>query len=169
MDKKTIAVRVGRFAAPVKNVRVNEGATIKELMEQISASEELYTFVAINGKRSTLDTVLKNDDLLYLGFPIRGEATVRRNGKSWRIHANDPDGIVPSDFHAHNIETGEILDLYTSIIYDGRTGSPLAGLHKKDWLALLRAFKSSKETTISSKCEIVLRRLGELASNEATA
>ena len=44
------------------------------------------------------------------------EETIRRKGEIWRIHANDLD-FLPSNPHAHNIESGLKLHLGTGGLY----------------------------------------------------
>ena len=156
MKNQTITISVLIFGGSVKKMQARDGITVREVMAELSAPETIYTCILINGKRQTLDTILKDADLLVLVFPIRGEATVRRNGNAWRIHANDQDDIFPSDFHAHNIETGEILDLRTGLLYNPRTRQPLAALHRKDFFAILSKLKESKEQSISSKSKSVI-------------
>jgi len=164
MKKQTITIRVGRLASPIEKMRVKKGTTIREVMKKLSASEEIYTGVSINGIQP-LDTILEDDDFLILVFPVCGEATVRRNGNSWRIHPNDLDNVFPSDFHAHNIETGEKLDLYTGYLYSPNTKKLLCALHRKDWFAILLKLRMSKEKAVSLKAETVLNSFNTSSSN----
>lgn len=46
--------------------------------------------------------------------------TIKNSGKNsgiWRVHAYDPDEFFPSNFHAHNAEEPEVLDIYTGRVY----------------------------------------------------
>lgn len=62
------------------------------------------------------------------------EATYKKDGQIWRIHKNDVDPF-PSSPHAHNVESGLVLDLSSGKLYFGRrdTGKSVS---RKDLLEL---------------------------------
>jgi hypothetical protein len=127
-------------------------------MNILSLSKRDYPGIHVNDQLCTISTVLKDGDFLVLTFPIRGEATVRRDGK-WRIHANDSDDLFPSDFHAHHLETGEKLDLYTGYLYDPTTNKLLYALERKKWIYILGELKKNRQPGISLRAEAILKNI----------
>lgn len=63
----------------------------------------------------------------------------KEKGEIWEIHKNDKDPF-PSNPHAHNIETGEKLDLNNGNIYDSRTGNVIRKMKNKDLESLKSKF-----------------------------
>ena len=163
MADKKITIKIRSVGNPIIKIKVYEGITIREVVKENFHFENDSLLVSINGKKKSLGTVLNNNDFLSLILPFHGEATVRRNGKSWRINKNDRDEIFPSDFHAHNLETGEKLDLYTGYLYNPVTKKLLWALHKKDWIAILSELKTIKDKSISLKANTVLSLLNNSA------
>ena len=69
---------------------------------------------------------MENSDYIYidLGYSpipsgcrrLLNEVTIKKDGKIWRIHKNDPDPF-PSKPHAHNVESGLKMDLSNGDLY----------------------------------------------------
>lgn len=62
------------------------------------------------------------------------EATYKKDGQIWRVHKNDADPF-PSSPHAHNLESGLVLDLSSGRLYLGRQDTGKA-VSRKDLIAL---------------------------------
>ena len=91
------------------------------------------------------DEVLEDGTLQLL------ERTVKRDGV-WRVHLNDPDTNFPSDFHAHNQDARETLDVYTGNVFDPSNRRPTRTLSKKVMRYLYRQLATSGEQNFVSKC-----------------
>ncbi len=78
------------------------------------------------------------------------EVTLNQRGR-WRVHANDEDDLFPSDFHAHNLEDGTRLNLYTGDIFD-QSGRVVVGrMREQDMLFYMRKLMKSENTNITRK------------------
>lgn len=90
-------------------------------------------------------------EVLPNGKHMMLEETLKHRGK-WRLHANDPDDIFPSDLHAHNMDgNGERLDLYTGRIYDREGRSVIGSMKEKDMLYFVRWLRKNKNPSIQTK------------------
>lgn len=78
------------------------------------------------------------------------EVTVKQRG-NWRVHANDPDDLFPSDFHAHNLEDGTRLNLYTGDIFDKAGRAVVGRMRDRDILFFVRKLMMSKNVNIVEK------------------
>ncbi|MCT0216880.1 hypothetical protein KQ298_11170 [Synechococcus sp. CS-1330] len=69
-------------------------------------------------KPEILAEFTEREPLIPSGIPrLLTERTVKVKGEIWRVHTNDADGF-PSIPHAHNYETGVVLDLGNGAMYD---------------------------------------------------
>lgn len=75
-DSTNIKVKVKAIFSPVtcctyqdKEIEINDGATIMDLLDKISIRPELVMAFVVNGRHEKKDYLLKNkDDLLLLSF-----------------------------------------------------------------------------------------------------
>jgi len=91
------------------------------------------------------------DELLEDGSRQLLERTYKRDG-IWRVHLNDPDTVFPSDFHAHNQDAPQTLDVYTGEVYDPTTKRLVRTLRKKTMKYLHQQLSSSNEDALKLKC-----------------
>jgi hypothetical protein len=155
MKKEMITIKIRRPGSSISKMKVEKGNTVKDVIKDLLYSgDNLY--ISVNGKEKSLDVVLKENDLLSILFSTRNKATVKYNGNIWRIHINDKDDF-PSNFHAHNIETGEKLDLYNGCVYNPVTKKLIFKVHKKDLIVILLELKIRKVKELSFKAYEVLR------------
>jgi len=105
-----ITIKIRAPGSPVTKIRVKEGVIVREVINELFSIENQFLYTSINGKQKSLDTVLINNDLLTVFPSTLNRVDVKCKGNIWRIHLYDKDNF-PSDFHAHNIDTGEKLDL----------------------------------------------------------
>lgn len=152
MRKRSNSITVISFAF-MRKIQCKHGATIREVLLRVFKSDLKGYFISINGIKSNRNAILKDKDIVVALFSVRGAATLRRNGKVWRFHKTDADVHFPSDFHVHNIENGERLDMFTGYVYDPRTRQPIGVLPRKDMRAIYAKLKSSKDIAISAKCD----------------
>lgn len=108
-----------------------------------------------NGEELHLDAILKDKDIIIYARTIRGAATFSIHGKRWRIHKTDKDNF-PSDFHIHNCNEREKLDLKTGIIFSTTTKQPIRRLPNKELIILLNKLSKSKEEEFNKKAKLVL-------------
>ncbi|MEP3480339.1 MAG: hypothetical protein ABJZ55_13900, partial [Fuerstiella sp.] len=73
----------------------------------------------------------EGDNLKFNKRSLKGAVTAKIGGRVLRRHANDPDPF-PSTFHAHDLETGEKIDLETGLIYPPGSKHSSGSLSKKD-------------------------------------
>ncbi|MCK9186257.1 hypothetical protein M0P48_02350 [Candidatus Gracilibacteria bacterium] len=118
---------------------------------------ELNDFCSLyrNGKKLLLTSRLKNNDIICMTTPIRGAVDIKCRGKRWRIPKSDIDDKKVSNFHAHNYDNNEILDLYTGYIYKNNQQHKIT---KKEWLQILYEISQSKEQNLSSKAKDILKK-----------
>ena len=94
--------------------------------------------INVNGHRVSSNHMLENGDCIVLApLTARGEACFKVAGRKWAVHKYDPDDIFPSDFHAHDYEHRETLDLYTRNVFDSVTRKSKGRLAKKHFETLL--------------------------------
>lgn len=88
------------------------GLTDMQIVEKL----RYYDFKQL--KPEILAEFTECEPLIPPGIPrLLTEQTVKVKGEIWRVHKNDADGF-PSIPHAHNYETGVVLDLGNGTIYD---------------------------------------------------
>jgi hypothetical protein len=88
------------------------GLTDTQIVEKL----RYYDFKQL--KPGILAEFTESEPLIPLGIPrLLTEQTVKVKGEIWRVHKNDADGF-PSIPHAHNYETGVVLDLGNGTMYD---------------------------------------------------
>jgi hypothetical protein len=103
-------------------------------------------------KRAEVVVGVPNEaEITESGTRLLLEQTLSGDGK-WRVHKSDPDDLFPSDFHAHNIDDPEVLDLHTGDVYDSRTKKWLRKLKPKTMRYMFNEIASSKEPELTSKC-----------------
>lgn len=152
---KKINIKFARIGARVQIIELLENSLVSDLKNRLSITRENGSFYR-RGSKLNLDTALKDKDIIIYAFSIKGEATVRRDGKVWQIHKNDPDPF-PSDFHAHNYVDNETLDLYTGFLYKSNTRDKIAMLSKKDYKAVLINLSKRKEMVFREKANKILK------------
>ena len=152
--KNKIYIKFARIGGRTQTIELCENSKVSDIQKSVSIKKGGGSFYG-KGKKLDPSTVLKDGDIIVYAFSIRGEATVRRHGIKWEIHKGDRD-LFPSDFHAHNYENNEVVDLYSGIIYRKGTKEPMAKLSKKDHTAILKELLKSKEQTFINKVERVL-------------
>jgi len=82
------------------------------------------------------------------------EVTLKHRG-IWRVHLDDKDQYNPSDFHGHNIDTGEKLDFYTGIIYDNKGKNQKRKLSRKDMLYFKKEIEKTTYDDLISKYQSI--------------
>jgi hypothetical protein len=88
------------------------GLTDTQIVEKL----RYYDFKQL--KPGILAEFTECEPLIPLGIPrLLTEQTVKVKGEIWRVHKNDADGF-PSIPHAHNYDTGVVLDLGNGTMYD---------------------------------------------------
>jgi hypothetical protein len=137
----------------MRRIRCKQGATVGEVLLKLFKSELKGYFISVNGIKATRNTLIKDKDIIVAIISVRGAATLKRSGKVWRYYKNDADVNFPSNFHAHNVENGELLDLFTGYVYDPKTRKPLGVIPRKDMLAIYSKLKRSKDDIIAAKCD----------------
>ena len=140
------------YPAGLQEIELPEGATVRDALVGVGASHLERYFILVNGTRKSQGAVLKDKDIVVAVLPVRGGATVKSDGNVWRVHPNDKDGNFPSDFHAHNIENGQVLDIYTGDIYDPGSKQILRKLSKTVMLTLYNKLKNRGNKIITAKC-----------------
>jgi hypothetical protein len=91
---------------------LNHGLTSTQIVEKLA----YYDFRHL--KPEILAEFTECEPLIPPGIPrLLTEQTVKVKGEIWRVHKNDADGF-PSIPHAHNYETGVVLDLGNGAMYD---------------------------------------------------
>lgn len=133
--------------------RFRQGIKVQEVLKKVFDYEFNGYYITVNGVKANRDTILKDKDILIAVTSVKGEATLKSNGKIWRYHKNDPDDIFPSDFHAHNYEDGFLLDIYTGQVFDHNTKMYIGTLKKKNMYVLYMKLKESRDIAISSRCD----------------
>lgn len=151
---KKISIRFTRPGSKIQTIELSKNSLVSDLKNKLSITRKGGCFYR-KGSKLNLNTVLKDKDIIIYAFSIRGEATVRRNGKVWKIHKNDPD-LLPSDFHAHNYDDNETLDLYTGFLYKTNTRDKIAKFPEIDYKALLELLSKSKEALFKEKANKIL-------------
>lgn len=154
LKNKIITIRVVGLGLD-RTIELLEGNCVKDL--RIYCRKREGDSFHRDGKRLSLNTILKNGDVIIYAQTIRGSATMSRAGKKWRIHKTDKDNF-PSNFHAHNYDDREVLDLYTGIIYSTTTKKQLCGLAEKEYKSLLKDLSGSKEEEFNIKAKSVLSK-----------
>ena len=119
MSKNSIIIKTSRLGCKDTEFSLEEGYSIKEFrkIEKLSGSVKIYKEIKDDVLEVVDDYVLINGDHLFLVNKMSGAATIKRLGRVWSIHYNDPDSF-PSNFHAHDEENGDKLDLYTGNRYN---------------------------------------------------
>lgn len=92
-------------------------------------------------------------DVVLVGGVVKGAVTLKQKGRKWRVHKCDPDDCNPSDFHAHDQITGDVLDLRSGLIYSKNRRRSRIRLKKKHLLTLLTRLSESKEEFFSVKAK----------------
>ena len=152
-----IHIKFVRFGSHVQAIETHGGSKLSDIVSNNISFTRDGSFYR-QGKIINLNSVLRDGDIIVYAFPIRGEATVRRNGKIWVIHKNDND-IKPSDFHMHNYQDRETLDLYTGFIYRAHSNQKMFKLSEKEHKALLSGLLDGKEENFRTKAQIILSSL----------
>ena len=140
-------------AGGAQKIECAPGITVRETLEMISCPIREDYLITINGLKSDLNSPLKDNDILIVIPSLKAAGTLRRNGKVWRYYKYDKDTNFPSDFHLHNIQNGEILDMYTGYVFDPRTHQPLGALSKKAMRKLYTDLRKLKDVEISARCD----------------
>lgn len=153
---KIIQVKFVRIGASVQVVKLFENSQVKDLVRALNITIKNGAFFR-KGTKLNLETKLNDGDILIYSFSIQGEATVKRNGEIWRIHKSDPDNLIPSNFHAHNMaDYRETLDLYTGYIYKLHSRNIIAKLSDKDHKAVLEILVKSNNSQFREKANNIL-------------
>lgn len=119
MDK-TIFIKLISFGSKEKIIEIPDKSTIADLRVIIKATGSTYLYRET--QKGEIEEVKPNQalfdkDILILAIRMKGEADIKCLGRVWRVHKNDPDKLRPSDFHLHDLENGDKLDLYTGELY----------------------------------------------------
>ncbi len=155
MEKKKITICIRQPGFPIKEITIKKGINIKEVLGNILHLSMDSLFISVNGKSKSFDYILKNNDMLSIGMSTKNRVTVKCNGNNWRIHVSDKDNF-PSDFHAHNIEKGDKLDLYNGYLYNSVTKKFRCAIHAKDLIMILSKLQSCNIKELSLKANVVL-------------
>lgn len=142
---KTIEITFGILPGLVRKMNLQEGTSIASLIKTLGWTSIQNNQLYINGIPQNDNYVLKEGDIALYIHKIKGEIQIKRNG-IWIYHMYDKDDNFPSDFHAHNKELPEVLDIYTGNIYDKRT--------KK----IVRKLSDKKLNYIRNQIEVNLRK-----------
>ncbi len=135
----------------MRRIQCARGTTVQQALIRVFKDELKGYFISVNGVKAGRDTILRDGDTLVAVIAVRGAATLKRDGKIWRYHKNDKDDIFPSDCHAHRVNNGEVLDLYTGYVYDSDTGKLLGVLPPKQMRGIYSELRRSKDRAISAK------------------
>lgn len=152
---KKINIKFVSIGARVQTVELPENSLVSDLKDRLSITRRDGSFYR-KGSGLNPRTALKDRDIIIYAFSIRGEATVRRNGKVWQVNKNDLDPF-PSDFHAHNYADNETLDLYTGFLYKSHTKNKIAMLLEKDYEGVLINLSKRKEMVFRDKANKILK------------
>lgn len=118
-----ISVKVLSIGSPLTSLVLQDSSRVRDALYLLQIPDNRYSEVSlsVNGNAATLDSQLKEGDILIYVFPIRGEACAKVAGDIWLVHQYDPDDIFPSNFHAHNHVRPETLDLHTGNVFNAVT------------------------------------------------
>lgn len=98
-------------------VELPAGATASDLLERAGVDASLASLNR-SGKALRLSEVLNDGDVVNISTAdIRGEAVTKWSDHRYLLHPNDPDKLFPSDWHCHDYENGEKIDLYNGRRY----------------------------------------------------
>ncbi|HOX59167.1 MAG TPA: hypothetical protein PLC99_19975 [Verrucomicrobiota bacterium] len=142
--KKTITITLIQFSGKglAQKDQIQEGTILSALLRQYEPSGFLGSVVRVNGVEVPEDTVLEDGDRVVTSpRDIVAERQFKIAGRIWRVHLNDTDAIHPT-LHAHDVESGEQLDLRNGRRYRGR--EEVKRLDKKTLLLVRHAMRDLK-------------------------
>lgn len=153
-----ITIKLLRMGVRIKNIKILQDSTVKDLKAIIGATGNTSCFQEIKGKMQKLnsDYILRDNDVLALVSAKTGEALIKCGGRKWAIHLNDKDNW-PSNFHAHDYEKKEKLDLFTGRVYNIQNKKNIKNMTAKKHKAIL--VELAKYKCFKEKAEDVLMRL----------
>ena len=154
-DRISVTVLIpGRSAVAL---RLPAGSSAGYILTAVEFTRQPRVSILINGKPQGESRTLRSGDIVNPCFPIRGERKVQCAGRTWFIHKNDADRF-PSDYHMHDYQADETLDLNKGLVYSGtRFDHKFYRLNEKHYLRILKDLRSSKD--FREKAEVALGRL----------
>ena len=136
----TTKIQFGVIPGKVETLEIATNSTLQDLINTIPNYRERKGCCLVNGVSEETSYIPKDNDIILVAFPIRGEVTCKRNG-IWRLHKNDADDIFPSPFHAHNVDAPEVIDLQTGNVYNSSNKSRLYRMDEKSLRFLNSCFQ----------------------------
>lgn len=119
MIRNSIIIKTSRLGCENTELSIEEGYSIKEFrdIEKLLDSVKIFKEADNDVLELANDYILMDGDQLFLVNKVSAAATIKCLGRVWSIHYNDADPF-PSNFHAHDEENGDKLDLYTGNKYN---------------------------------------------------
>lgn len=119
MIRNSIIIKTSRLGCENIELSIEEGYSIKEFrdIEKLLDSVKIFKEADNDVLELANDYILMDGDQLFLVNKVSAAATIKCLGRVWSIHYNDADPF-PSNFHAHDEENGDKLDLYTGNKYN---------------------------------------------------
>lgn len=157
MNKNNIIIKTFRLGCKNEEIFLEEGCSIKEFrkIEKLSGSVKIYKEIKGNVLEVNDDYILISGDSLFLVNKMSGAAIFKRLGRVWSIHYNDPDPF-PSNFHVHDKENGDKLDLYTGNKYN-KLRQFIRKIKKKELIGLLKEL--SRKNCYKDKADEILKSI----------
>lgn len=133
-----IIIKLLRMGVGLEDIKISQNTTVSGLKIIIGTTGNIGCFQEIKGeiKKLRSNHILCNNDVLVLVNSKKGEALIRCAGRKWAIHLNDKDNW-PSNFHAHDYEKREKLDLLTGEIFSTQNKKYKRNLSEKSHRLLL--------------------------------
>lgn len=157
MSKNSIIIKTSRLGCGEAELSIEEGCSIKEFrkIEKLLDSVKIFKEKDNDVLEVANDYILMDRDHLFLVNKVSAAANIKCLGRIWKINNNDPDPF-PSNFHAHDIENGDKLDLYTGNRYN-KFGKSIGKIKTKSLKVFLEEL--SRRGCYQNKADEILKSI----------